>query len=831
MQDADVFFEVLKLFFILIFGILLILSLTHAQPAPNIEVVNFNVSEGSDWRQGSFINTTLNQTERLVLNRTDLAGGPRPVNLSRYCQSRGEIDYEAYISEVSLGSLSKSTGNDQGYLDATEEIISLEPTASYQLEVVVALEHYSSPVEKARVKAVLDTNADGNLSNDRRYDLGVCGCERDYCSCRVEATIDVPASAAGTTLLRVQSQMEPKSGFPDVCSNYRYGEVEDYTVYVPEIGYYPRGSYQSRTFAVEEPVLWQNVTIKNLSRPDNSAVNLTVVTSSDGFATNNSQQLNNSILSEGTESYQLTELTEPATAVRFLASLRRGSAPSLAGVVITGSEQETINEPPHEPQLIHPTSGANVTVTDPHLNVTVSDPDNETLNVSFYDDRSTLIGNVTNVTNNTAAAIRWNDLEFNTTYWWYVAVTDGNSVTSTATTPYNFTVVDRQPPRWQPRPTDQVQEYGTSFSYDLNASDNDRIASYSVNNTSNFTINRTTGYLHNQMPLALTNYSLNLTVNDSYGHTNSTLMLVEVVDTTPPQIEFHSPTTSAGAHDQHYIEANVSASDYHLEFLNISLYREGDLLASNRSTYSLNVTYNNLDYADYLLQATANDSLGNTNSKIREIELRQESSGGGGDGPSSGPTSIGPVTTCEENWTCTDWSSCVNRTQSRNCSDHNQCGSTTDKPKIVRDCCRPQWSCTNWSGCINGTQTRDCHDLNNCSSEWIEQSPVEETECQEPCDPDWRCSAWSQCQDGIQSRTCVDWNQCVNGTKASEEGLPEKTERRNCSVEETKPEAEGEEGQGMGLTGYLVQQGDNILVGIGSLTQDTINFFISLFPS
>src|SRR3989344_5110457 len=41
---------------------------------------------------------------------------------------------------------------------------------------------------------------------------------------------------------------------------------------------------------------------------------------------------------------------------------------------------------------------------------------------------------------------------------------------------------------------------------------------------------------------------------------------------------------------------------------------------------------------------------------------------------------------CAENWTCGDWSICVNEQETRTCTDSNNCGTTTNKPSEIQDC-------------------------------------------------------------------------------------------------------------------------------------------------
>jgi hypothetical protein len=41
---------------------------------------------------------------------------------------------------------------------------------------------------------------------------------------------------------------------------------------------------------------------------------------------------------------------------------------------------------------------------------------------------------------------------------------------------------------------------------------------------------------------------------------------------------------------------------------------------------------------------------------------------------------------CTPNWTCTAWSACVNNTQTRTCTDSNNCGTTAGKPAENQSC-------------------------------------------------------------------------------------------------------------------------------------------------
>jgi len=64
--------------------------------------------------------------------------------------------------------------------------------------------------------------------------------------------------------------------------------------------------------------------------------------------------------------------------------------------------------------------------------------------------------------------------------------------------------------------------------------------------------------------------------------------------------------------------------------------------------------------------------------------------GGGGFIPSNASNktnqTTAPVSGCQESWTCSDWSACVNETQTRACRDANNCGTSGAKPSAVQTC-------------------------------------------------------------------------------------------------------------------------------------------------
>lgn len=63
------------------------------------------------------------------------------------------------------------------------------------------------------------------------------------------------------------------------------------------------------------------------------------------------------------------------------------------------------------------------------------------------------------------------------------------------------------------------------------------------------------------------------------------------------------------------------------------------------------------------------------------------SSGGGGGGGGSGNTRLSSGSSCVENWVCSNWTECsVDGTQTRVCTDQNNCGTIQLKPVNGRTC-------------------------------------------------------------------------------------------------------------------------------------------------
>ena len=107
----------------------------------------------------------------------------------------------------------------------------------------------------------------------------------------------------------------------------------------------------------------------------------------------------------------------------------------------------THNDPPNKPENPYPKNNSESIDINPTLNVNVTDPDDDTMNVSFYnafDD--SLIGTDLNVVSGGTATVQWKGLSYNTQYSWYVIANDSELETKSDTWSFTTKEKDNNPP-------------------------------------------------------------------------------------------------------------------------------------------------------------------------------------------------------------------------------------------------------------------------------------------------------------------------------------------------------------------------------------------------
>jgi len=85
-----------------------------------------------------------------------------------------------------------------------------------------------------------------------------------------------------------------------------------------------------------------------------------------------------------------------------------------------------VDSPPNKPQLIEPSNFAVINSTNPELKVFISDPENDKINIKFFDNKTgEIIGQLKNKLSGSNQSIIWSNLTFSKVYEWHVVANDG----------------------------------------------------------------------------------------------------------------------------------------------------------------------------------------------------------------------------------------------------------------------------------------------------------------------------------------------------------------------------------------------------------------------
>ncbi|MEH0153093.1 family 10 glycosylhydrolase [Limibacter armeniacum] len=198
---------------------------THTQDGTKVKAIVGGTSVGlpAAWLTGAdnyFVVSALdkNNNESGFSNTLYLAGTPQ------YCAASGNNSTYEWISEVKVGTTSKTSGNDGGYGDKTAQTFDLTIGNSYSLTLVPG---YSSTQYNENWKVWVDLNKDGDFedSGELLFSMGAVAKNT------VTGSITVPISAtAGATRMRVGMNGSSADYTLNSCGSFAYGEVEDYTV-------------------------------------------------------------------------------------------------------------------------------------------------------------------------------------------------------------------------------------------------------------------------------------------------------------------------------------------------------------------------------------------------------------------------------------------------------------------------------------------------------------------------------------------------------------------------------------------------------------------------
>ena len=199
------------------------------------------------------------------------------------------------------------------------------------------------------------------------------------------------------------------------------------------------------------------------------------------------------------------------------------------------------------------------------------------------------------------------------TYGLLVNATDASSRANS--TNISVIIIDTIAPIWSPLPSNQILEVGDVFSYEVNASDLDAIT-YSINDTSRFSINGSSGLIRNATFIAVGNYSINASATDASSNVNSTSFIIEGRDTRAPQVTNSIVPLSKRFNETFNI--TVDAFDF-TAVSNVTVEINGtnrSMTLLSSTTYYYTITNNSLVNDTFTLRYHANDTFGNTNSTI-----------------------------------------------------------------------------------------------------------------------------------------------------------------------------------------------------------------------
>ncbi len=175
-------------------------------------------------QQGACDSFTYGEVEDYTINVSAASGGGTGGgNTGAYCASAGENTSYFHISNVSLGGVNNTSGDDGGYGDYTGQTANLSQGSTYTVSATeTATGNYNQDW-----RVWVDFDQSGTFeSGELVLDLADTG------NTTVSASFTVPASAAiGNTRMRVSMKYyNIPAAQQDACDSFTYGEVEDYTV-------------------------------------------------------------------------------------------------------------------------------------------------------------------------------------------------------------------------------------------------------------------------------------------------------------------------------------------------------------------------------------------------------------------------------------------------------------------------------------------------------------------------------------------------------------------------------------------------------------------------
>jgi len=191
---------------------------------------------------------------------------------------------------------------------------------------------------------------------------------------------------------------------------------------------------------------------------------------------------------------------------------------------------------------------------------------------------------------------------------------------------FKVTVQDTTAPTWNQTPTNQEVNYPDAFSYQVNASDLSPLSTYYIDDTTNFTIDSTTGIIiNNTLLIGNKIYGLNVSVNDTIGNILSQLINITVNDIANPQVYVIAPTGTYTSATGVPLTGN-SSDNIKLDSCWYNITNDAGVLekANTDLTNCVNISTTfsiGGGNDDYILYLYVNDTTGNINSSSHTFTI------------------------------------------------------------------------------------------------------------------------------------------------------------------------------------------------------------------
>ncbi len=356
----------------------------------------------------------------------------------------------------------------------------------------------------------------------------------------------------------------------------------------------------------------------NVSDPDGDSMTVSFYDASD-----DSLIVSNSGVTNGTTSVTWSGLSGGMT-YSWYAEADDGS---LSSTSLTWSFT-TENTPPDSPYEPVPNNGSSGHAKDVTLNVTVSDPDGQSLNVTFYDaSDDSPIGADNNVATGDVASVNWTGLSFNTTYRWYAVANDSYAENTSETWNFTTNVLPDAPTGPVPEDGTSIDTLSTDLQVNVSDPDNDELNVTFYDASDDSQIGYEAGVTDGDASVTWsgldtgTTYNWYAVANDSYGETTSSEWSFTTFFNDPPAEPVDPTPANESIGEEMSPELEVNVSDPDGDNMTVEFYDASDhtIIGTNTdvSNGTTSITWNGLsEGTTYRWYAKADDGYNTTRSAV-----------------------------------------------------------------------------------------------------------------------------------------------------------------------------------------------------------------------